>query len=359
MGHVVHFCHIAAEMGDTRAMEEMVGERFHHFQYDGIRARAHRLRLWNEFLPVRAYNRMMRCLRLPRLDFGFRRMGRRVDDWYDPELSDFLRGLQARHRFEVVIVAYVFFSKALEVFPPGVLRILDTVEKFTGRSRVGEHYLSWRQERRGLRRADRVLAIQQREAEHFQSMVSPSKVFVVGHIVEGHESCKDHATPSLLFLGSGNDANRDGIQFFLHEIWPRIKIEVPDVQLLIAGKVGDSVAPSAGIERMGVVENVAGIMQRAAVVICPLRFGTGVKTKVIEALAAGKAVAATSVGAEGLENGKGRALLVSDDPTEFARNVVLLVRDPERRRSLGQGALMLIDELNRASRSQLAAALQR
>jgi len=359
MGHVVHFCHIAADPGDTVAMQKMLGERFHHFPYDASRLRAPRLRLWNDFLPVRAYNRMMRYLRLPRLDFGFRRIGRHVDDWYDPELSDFLRGLQARHRFEVVIVAYVFFSKALEVFPPGVLRILDTVEKFTGRSRVGEHYLSWPQERRGLRRADRVLAIQQREAEHFQSMVSPSKVFVVGHIVEGHESCKDHATPSLLFLGSGNDANRDGIQFFLHEIWPRIKIEVPDVQLLIAGKVGDSVAPSPGIERLGVVEDVAGIMQQAAVVICPLRFGTGLKIKVIEALAAGKAVAATSVGAEGLENGKGRALLVSDDPTEFARNVVLLVRDPERRRSLGQGALMLIDELNRASRSQLAAALQR
>jgi len=60
MGHVVHFCHIAADPGDTVAMEEMLGERYHHFQYDGIRARAHRLRLWNEFLPVRAYNRMMR-----------------------------------------------------------------------------------------------------------------------------------------------------------------------------------------------------------------------------------------------------------------------------------------------------------
>jgi glycosyltransferase involved in cell wall biosynthesis len=90
-----------------------------------------------------------------------------------------------------------------------------------------------------------------------------------------------------------------------------------------------------------------------------MRFGTGLRIKVIEALAAGKAVVATSVGAEGLENAKGRALVVSDDPTEFASNVVLILRDPERRRSLGQGALMLIDELNRASRSQLAAALQR
>ena len=359
MGHVVHFCHIAAESGDTVAMQEMLGERFHHFPYDASRLRAPRLRLWNDFLPVRAYNRMMRYLRLPRLDFGFRRIGRRVDDWYDPELTDFLRELRVRHNFEAVIVAYVFFSKALEVFPPGVLRILDTVEKFTGRSRVGEHYLSWRQERRGLRRADRVLAIQQRESEHFQSMVSPSKVFVVGHIVEGHESCKDHATPSLLFLGSGNDANRDGIQFFLHAIWPRIKIEVPDVQLLIAGKVVDSVAPSPGIDRLGVINDVAGIMQQVAVVVCPLRFGTGLKIKVMEALAAGKAVVATSVGAEGLENGKGRAFLVSDDPTEFARNVVLLLRDPERRQSLGRGALMLVDELNRASKSQLTAALQR
>jgi glycosyltransferase involved in cell wall biosynthesis len=359
MGHVVHFCHIAADPGDTVAMQEMLGERFHHFPYDATRLRAPRLRLWNDFLPVRAYNRMMRYLRLPCLDFGFRRIGRRVDDRYDPELSDFLRSLQARHRFEVVIVAYVFFSKALEVFPPAVLRILDTTEKFTGRSRLGEDYLSWWQERRGIRRADRVLAIQHQEAEHFRSMVSAGKVFVVGHIVQRHESRKDHATPTLLFLGSGNDANRDGIQFFLDAIWPRVKADVPEVRLQIAGKAGDSVASSAGVERLGVVTDVPAIMQQAAVVICPLRFGTGLKIKVMEALAAGKAVVATSVGAEGLESGRGRALLVSDDPAEFAKDVVLLLRNRERRQSLRLGALHLIDKLNRENRSQLAAALRR
>ena len=82
----------------------------------------------------------------------------------------------------------------------------------------------------------------------------------------------------------------------------------------------------------------------AAVVVVPLRIGGGSRLKILEALAAGKAVVSTSVGAEGLELNPGEHLLIADDPKEFAQKVVELLRSPDRRRRLGQAGRQRIIE---------------
>jgi glycosyltransferase involved in cell wall biosynthesis len=73
-------------------------------------------------------------------------------------------------------------------------------------------------------------------------------------------------------------------------------------------------------------------------VVVPLRVGGGTRLKIYEAMATGKAVVSTSVGAEGLDVTDGRDIVLADDPSAFAEAVVMLLRDPERRRNYERAA---------------------
>jgi glycosyltransferase involved in cell wall biosynthesis len=82
----------------------------------------------------------------------------------------------------------------------------------------------------------------------------------------------------------------------------------------------------------------------ATVYVVPLRVGGGTRLKIFEALAMGKAVVSTTVGAEGLPIEDGTHFLRVDDPREFARATVALLRDPGRRRALGSAGRRLVEE---------------
>jgi glycosyltransferase involved in cell wall biosynthesis len=85
-------------------------------------------------------------------------------------------------------------------------------------------------------------------------------------------------------------------------------------------------------------------MAEAAVYVVPLRIGGGTRLKIFEALSMGKAVVATTVGAEGLPVVPGEHFLQADTPGEFARAVVALLADPGRRRALGAAGRRLVEE---------------
>jgi glycosyltransferase involved in cell wall biosynthesis len=140
----------------------------------------------------------------------------------------------------------------------------------------------------------------------------------------------------LLFVGGFHHRpNVDAMLWFVREVWPRIESEVPDCRLCIAGSF-----PSPEIEALaGPAIDVTGFITDGAlaaryasaqVAIVPLRFGAGVKGKIIEALSHGTPVVSTSVGAEGLP-GMREVLDVCDRPDDFARMVVDILRDPASR----------------------------
>jgi glycosyltransferase involved in cell wall biosynthesis len=80
------------------------------------------------------------------------------------------------------------------------------------------------------------------------------------------------------------------------------------------------------------------------VYIVPLRIGGGTRLKIFEALAMGKAVVSTTIGAEGLPLVSGEHFVQADDPATFASAVVALLKDPDRRRALGTGGRRLVEE---------------
>src|SRR5262249_40479998 len=80
------------------------------------------------------------------------------------------------------------------------------------------------------------------------------------------------------------------------------------------------------------------------VYVVPLRIGGGTRLKIFEALAMAKAVVSTRVGAEGLPLEPGKHFALADQPTDFARKIVSLLRDPQRRKTLGEAGRSLVEE---------------
>jgi glycosyltransferase involved in cell wall biosynthesis len=161
---------------------------------------------------------------------------------------------------------------------------------------------------------------------------------------EGTESAAE-----LVFTGSMDwYLNEDAILHFARHILPLIRREVPEASLTVVGRKPSprlrAAAAGLPIEVTGGVEDVRPYVSRAAVYVVPLRGGGGTRLKICEALAMGKAVVSTTVGAEGLPLVPGEHFIRSDDPADFAQAVVSLLRDSGRRAALGAAGRRLMEE---------------
>lgn len=148
----------------------------------------------------------------------------------------------------------------------------------------------------------------------------------------------------ILFIGSFHldPANVDGVLHFVREIFPRIRSRWAGAALTIVGHSpppevsGLSACP--GITVRGYVSDVRPYFARASVIVLPLRAGSGTKIRFLTAMAMGRPVVATTLGAEGMDATPGEEFVLADDPERFAEETVQLMRDPERRRAIGTAA---------------------
>jgi glycosyltransferase involved in cell wall biosynthesis len=153
----------------------------------------------------------------------------------------------------------------------------------------------------------------------------------------------------LVFTGSMDwHPNDDAMRWFIDAVLPRIRAAVPGVSLAIVGRKPGrpliEAARRAAVEVTGTVDDVREHVARAAVFVVPLRIGGGTRLKIFEALSMGKPVVSTTIGAEGLPLEEGVHLVRADGPAAFADAVVALLRDPARRRALGQAGRRLVEE---------------
>lgn len=153
----------------------------------------------------------------------------------------------------------------------------------------------------------------------------------------------------LVFTGSMDwHPNEDAILYFIKEMLPAIRREIPDAALTVVGRNPSlrlqEAARDAGVSVTGTVDDVRPYVDAASVYVVPLRIGGGTRLKIFEALAMGKAVVSTSIGAEGLPLVSGEHFLCADEPASFAAAVVGLLRDPARRLSLGEAGRRLTEE---------------
>ncbi|MFC6645822.1 glycosyltransferase family 4 protein [Granulicella cerasi] len=191
-----------------------------------------------------------------------------------------------------------------------------------------------------------VLAAQAAEAELLRTKLQ-STVMVQPIVLKPMFTARDVRPHHCFFVGGNILPNVTGLQFFLAEVWPRVRASVPDATIEIAGSVcGAELAEfhQPGVMLLGRVDTLNELYDRAALCVVPLLVGSGIKIKLLEALSYGKAIVSTSVGVQGLEAWTTDAISVADDAESFAAAVVEAMESTTKRQQLERGAQRLVRE---------------
>jgi sugar transferase (PEP-CTERM/EpsH1 system associated) len=204
------------------------------------------------------------------------------------------------------------------------------------------------------RRADHVLCVSEEDALALRALGPARAPTVVpnGVDVDHYARAAEGVAPGpagLVFTGTMDfRPNADAVEWFAGEILPRIRAARPDAELLAVGqRPGPRLMRRhgrGGVTVTGAVDDVRPFLARASVVVAPLRFGSGTRLKLLEAMACARPIVATGLAAEGLAVRDGRDLLLADSPDRFARAVLALLENPARARGLGLAGQALVRE---------------
>ena len=226
--------------------------------------------------------------------------------------------------------------------------------------------LEWRKmrryEARASARADLTIAVSEKDRAALAALAPEAEIRAMGTGVDisyfAPRSSTLQQPDRMVFVGSMDwQPNEDAVLYFIDAILPLIRRSAPAATLSVVGRNPSErlrrAAQRAGVEVTGTVADVRDFVAAAEVYIVPLRIGGGTRLKIFEALAMGKAVVSTTVGAEGLPLEDGRHFMQADAPQAFADAVLTLLRDPELRESIGAAGRRLVEE--RYSWPQVAA----
>jgi glycosyltransferase involved in cell wall biosynthesis len=292
--------------------------------------------------------RKLRGPRAPRMDG--------VDDIYFRPFSAQLAKLHAVRRYEAAIAVYAYTSRALEVFDKGCLRILDTLDS-------AAHEISEAEECRALTRADAILAIQEDEAATFRRLLGheAGKVHVVSHMPPARPPVPLARTIGATFAGSSFDANRAALQFFVDRVLPLILERAPDFRLVVAGPIAAEAPAHPAIQRLGPVEYLADAYALAPIALNPVHSGTGLKIKLLDAMALGVPAVSTQFGVRGIphESLNGVTVVPDGDAPAFASAVLRLFEDGGHRTEMGARAAASTAAWTLAQKAQMDAVLAR
>ena len=300
---------------------------------------------------------------LPRVSFGtlvkafLRRQPITVARYDLPAYRQKFRALIADQTFD--LIHYEMFHTAqfrTETNLPGVLSqqnvdsaiwrrlCSETVNPFYKFTYWTQQLAFQRYERVLSPKFDAVTCTSDIDAAVFQHHCAEDAIKIIPNGVDVTHYVPDFTTEApahLIYIGSMDwYPNEDAVAFFADEVLPRIQEKVPDVAFSIVGG-NPSVRVQKLAERDGVVvtgrvPEIKPYFAEATVFVVPLRIGSGTRLKILEALAMGKAIVSTTVGAEGLELRDGEEIFIADEPIAFADAITRLLTDSQLRRRIGE-----------------------
>jgi glycosyltransferase involved in cell wall biosynthesis len=283
-----------------------------------------------------------------------------------------------------VLAVGLQMAQYLAAVAPGVPTAVDNYNvesRILGRlaeTRAGLKRAYWLREAAKLRRAEvrflraagRVWAISEEDRDAMADLTgaTPLQTVPMGidldyFSADGVPPFAPSSSPRFLFVGALNwHVNEDAAAWFVAEVWPCLRSTLPTAEFHLVGRdpspTIQALGESTGVTVVGTVPDIRPHLRAASVVVVPLRYGSGVRTKILEAFAAGRPVVSTSVGAEGLRVVPGRHLLLAEEADAFAEACAALVRDGDRAAALVAAGREFVAEQDRAARSRFQAAFE-
>jgi glycosyltransferase involved in cell wall biosynthesis len=201
------------------------------------------------------------------------------------------------------------------------------------------------------RSADLVLALTAQERMDLLRYGPNLRVSVVPYGVDiehFHPRSERDTEDIVAFTGFyTDDANRDAVMWFAHAVWPLLKARHPALKFYVIGRnpapdIRDLARKDPQIVVTGEVPDVAPYLARARIYVCPMRMGTGFRGKILQAMASGVPVVATTSAAEGIMAQTGDSIMLADTPHVMAEAINLLLSDAELRKSIARSAREMV-----------------
>ncbi|MBU1013528.1 MAG: glycosyltransferase family 4 protein [Bacteroidetes bacterium] len=178
-----------------------------------------------------------------------------------------------------------------------------------------------------LDKYDGIVCISNVDAEYYMNLTQ-EPVITASFGINAEEypiSQVKEEEPSLFFIGAMNwMPNAEGLKWFLSDVWPAVRKVFPELRFYIACKVIPAwlmAFESSNVKLLGEVENAKNFISSRSIMIVPLHSGSGIRIKIIEGMALGKAVISTSIGAEGIDYENGKNILIADTKDEFVNQI--------------------------------------
>jgi polysaccharide biosynthesis protein PslH len=223
------------------------------------------------------------------------------------------------------------------------------------RSTLKRKYISYlaktlkRYELNTLSQFDAIACISENEVQYYLSHISDVNVHLLPFGIELDESINvKHEGTGFYHLGSMDwMPNIEGIRWLMDNVVPILEEKAPSIRITLAGRnmpswVYDYNSPV--VEIAGEVDDAQKFVASKSVLLVPLLSGSGIRIKIIEAMALGKAVISTSIGAEGISFADHKNIMIADTPEQFADSILQLQNDKNKIFSLGEQARKLITE---------------
>lgn len=253
--------------------------------------------------------------------------------------------------YDICMVEYLAMLDNLHFGKENYLRVIDThnveyrrvQQQETGYFFLHKFYSFYvkHYEKKQLNNVDTILACSDADAEYFKSNQINTPILVVPNGVDTNYYSsfrlnREYQSKRLIFIGSLDYwPNIEGLDWFVNEIWPKLLEMEPQVEFHIIGRnPGNDVIRLGTKPNVTIYGNVPDVREHlciATIVVVPLKSGSGTRLKILEAMAAGKAIVSTSIGAEGIDYTDNFNIVIADSVKSFLNSIINLLNDQERR----------------------------
>ena len=292
-----------------------------------------------------------------------------LQTYNSPEMSETIAGMVNKDRYDFVIAEYSMMGQFIHRNPLlGPVRRVFSVHECYYLARLkdfnhhgyGSRKLKEAINLKGLkdyefemyREADKVLTLTPQGKNELLDISPDLDIAIVPHGVDVEKfaySQPEKHENSIVFLGNYlHYPNADAVLYFYNEIWPKLVSLVPDIKLYIVGQGPSHEIKNLGMDNRivvtGKVDDVTPYLKKGRVFICPVRLGGGFRGKILEAMAVGRPVVSTSLGAEGIPAVNRENIIIADNEEDFARGISNLLNDEALFQKISRNARQLVEE---------------